>query len=155
MFQADQFHKPTRTVNRVFLHCTASSDPALSGDKLVAEVTEWHKKRKFRTVGYHYLIDFAGTILPGRKLEDIPAAQEGHNTGTIAICCHGLKKSDFTEPQMNALRSLCVVINAAYGGSVTFHGHREVANKECPVFDYKQVLGLDDNGLMSASAVGV
>ena len=39
-----------------------------------------------------------------------------------------------------------MAINNAYAGSVTFHGHREVAAKACPVFDYKDVLKLNAFG---------
>ena len=31
---------------------------------------------------------------------------------------------------------------------MSFHGHREVASKACPVFDYKKVLKLDEYGTL-------
>jgi len=57
----------------------------------------------------------------------------------------GLKEDDFTAKQFRTLRYLCNSINNAIP-NVTFHGHNEVANKECPVFNYREVLGLDDYG---------
>ncbi len=85
----------------------------------------------------------SGQLEPGRPLERTPAAQGGNNRGTIAICLHGLDEDKFTSQQFGKLKSLAVEINNAYSGEVTFHGHREVAAKACPVFDYKQVLKLD------------
>ena len=56
----------------------------------------------------------------------------------------------FTPAQFDALRDLCVQINAAYDGKVTFHGHQEVANRACPVFDYRRELGLSAQGYLRA-----
>jgi len=106
---------------------------------------EWHEKRGWRDVGYHFFIKKDGTVQNGRDLEWTPSAQRGHNTGTIAICLHGLLEENFTQSQFSSLRRLCRHINSIYS-DITFHGHKEVANKSCPVFDYVDVLGLDDEG---------
>lgn len=144
---AISFIKPKRLVTRIFLHCTAYGHGDLMGKALLDAVTSWHKVRGFRTTGYHYIIDRNGELIPTyRSLEDIPAAQEGNNTGTIAICLDGLKQSDFNEKQFATLRELANEIDSAYNGLVHYHGHCEVANKECPVFDYKKVLNLNPKG---------
>jgi peptidoglycan hydrolase-like protein with peptidoglycan-binding domain len=44
------------------------------------------------------------------------------------------------------VRQLCREIDEAYDGQVTFHGHCEVSSKSCPVFAYREVLGLDASG---------
>lgn len=137
------FKKPRRWVNRVFLHCSASDNPAHDD---VSVMDAWHKARGWSGVGYHFFIKKNGTIQVGRPIEQVPAAQGGNNAGTIAICCHGLLKEKFTEAQFNAVRALCKDINNAYNGRITFHGHCEVSSKTCPVYDYKAVLKLDKNG---------
>ncbi|GLS86665.1 hypothetical protein GCM10010873_16390 [Cypionkella aquatica] len=134
------FKKPARPVTRVFVHCSASDNPAHDN---VATMDAWHKARGWSGVGYHFFIRKDGTLEMGRDLEKIPAAQEGNNVGTIAICLHGLLEEKFTEEQFKTLRSLCRQINKAYRNIMTFHGHCEVANKTCPVIDYRKVLGLD------------
>lgn len=146
------FIKPKRAVSRVFIHCSASDNPAHDN---AATMDAWHRARKppFKEIGYHCFIRKDGSLEDGRSLEKAPAAQEGHNAGTIAICLHGLDEDKFTAAQFDTLRKLCGDINAAYGGRVTFHGHREVANKTCPVFDYRAVLGLDAQGRMGGAAV--
>ncbi|MBB4316051.1 N-acetylmuramoyl-L-alanine amidase [Roseospira marina] len=142
------YRPPGREVRRVFLHCSASDADTsdYEGDHLVRTVRTWHVQRGWSDVGYHYLIDRAGRIMPGRDLERIPAAQKGHNTGSVAIMVHGL--TQFSDASLAACRSLCVAINAAHGGRVTFHGHCEVSAKSCPVFDYRSLLGLDSAGRM-------
>lgn len=138
------FIKPNRPVDRVFLHCSASSNKRHGNVEIIRQ---WHKQRGWSDIGYHYFIPFEGKIQIGRDIEKTPAAQQGHNTGTIAICLHGLKKTDFTYDQFEALRNFCTQINNAYD-NITFHGHCEVSAKACPVFDYKAQLGLTPAGRM-------
>lgn len=137
------FAPPTRRVERVFIHCSASD-----AHNSVATIRMWHKLRGFRDIGYHYFIDREGMIHAGRDIEEVPAAQEGHNQKTLAVCVDGL--SNFTPESLLALSKFCHSIHEAYrdvGKRVTFHGHREVnPHKTCPVFDYKTLLGLNERG---------
>ncbi len=137
------FKKPQRRVDRVFLHCSASDNASHDN---VATIRRWHKARGFSDVGYHFFIHKNGKISKGRPIDKIPAAQHGNNTGTIAICLHGLKKGKFTQAQFKAIQSLSQEINRAYFSNISFHGHKEVSAKACPVFDYKKVLKLDKYG---------
>lgn len=137
------FVKPRREVTRIFIHCTAS-DYDHHDD--VSVVDEWHRDRGWDGIGYHYLIKKSGELQVGRSLEKNPVAQAGNNSRTIAICLHGLEATKFTRAQMDTLLTLCDEINLQYQGEVTFHGHREVSNKACPVIDYVSLLGLDAEG---------
>jgi N-acetyl-anhydromuramyl-L-alanine amidase AmpD len=141
------FKKPKRDVDTVFLHCSASDN--YDHDD-ISVIRDWHLKRGFDDVGYHFFIKKNGTVQLGRSLEETPAAQQGYNLGSIAICLHGLKKENFTKEQYNSLVELCNQIDRAYG-KILFRGHKEVSNKECPVFDYKAVLNLDDKGYIKSS----
>jgi len=145
MYIMIEFVKPKRQVDRVFLHCSASSRPEHGS---VDVIKAWHLQRGWSDIGYHYFLPFNGDIQIGRDLENKPAAQAGHNRGTIAICLHGLLKTDFTYNQFDALQGFCKQINNAYSGKISFHGHCEVSEKPCPVFDYKEVLNLSDSGYL-------
>jgi N-acetyl-anhydromuramyl-L-alanine amidase AmpD len=139
------FIKPKRNVYTVFIHCSASDNPDHDS---IDVINEWHQARGWSTVGYHYFIRKDGTIEEGRSLERTPAAQKGHNTGSIAICIHGLELALFTEEELASLRHLCEEINESYK-DITFHAHNEVnSNKTCPVIAVKEVLGLTDDGQM-------
>jgi hypothetical protein len=137
------FNKPRRPVTKVYIHCSASDNPDHDN---VATMDDWHKQRGWNGVGYHLFCRKSGQGELGRSLEKSPAAQGGHNRGTIAICLHGLVEDQFTKEQLDWLIDVCCQIDEAYGGNVTFHGHREVANKECPVINYKEILQLDEHG---------
>lgn len=139
---------PARPVHTVFLHCSASNRPEHDD---VTVMRSWHLQRGWSDVGYHAFVTMAGVIQPGRPLEVVPAAQEGHNTGSIAICAHGLNRDDFTPAQLRAVHTLCMRLRdqyAARGIKLRFRGHCEVSAKACPVFDYRSLLGLDPDGHM-------
>jgi N-acetylmuramoyl-L-alanine amidase len=140
------FAKPERAVDRVFLHCSASDRPEHDN---VETMRTWHLARGWSDVGYHYFIRKDGTVEDGRPVNLTPAAQGGNNTGTIAICLHGLAEENFTTDQYRSLISLCHEITNAYENMLTIHGHCEVSAKACPVFPYKAVLGLDAHGEMT------
>ena len=143
------FIEPHRRIDRVFLHCSASDDPNHDD---IRTIRDWHVNgRDWEDVGYHYFIRKDGTLEAGRPLERPPAAQAGHNAGTIAICLHGLSEERFAEGQYRTLIDLAREIDEACTGRITFHGHCEVSAKSCPVFPYRAVLGLDRDGRMSGS----
>lgn len=141
------FTRPNRHVDRVFLHCTASS---YDHHDDIEVVRAWHLGRGWSDVGYHYMIHKDGSISAGRDLEKTPAAQKGHNKGTIAIAMHGGQdaRDDFSTKQIVTLREFCEDIRYAYGGAITFHGHGEVVIRDCPIYDYKSYLKLDSTGRM-------
>ena len=143
------FTKPKRPISRVFLHCSASDNP---GHDNVATMRAWHLARGWSDVGYHAFVRKSGLLELGRSLELTPAAQEGHNTGTIAICAHGLLVDRFTAEQRATVVDFCEQVDRAYDGRVTFHGHCEVSAKTCPVYDYKAWLSLDAKGRMGRVA---
>ena len=139
------FEKPSRTVDRVFIHC---SDSDWKHHDDISVIRKWHVEGNgWNDVGYHYFIKRNGTIQKGRDLEITPSSQKDHNNKTISICLHGRER--FTKRQFESLKKLCLEINTLYKGKVTFHGHKEVAReKTCPNFDYVKVLNLDGHGRM-------
>lgn len=137
---------PSREIARVFIHCSASDN---QNHDNIQTIREWHLGRGWGDVGYHFFIDKTGNIYQGRPLELAPAAQRGHNEGSIAICLSGLR--NFWDAQFNSLQQLCILLNSLYPNTwtedyLTFHGHNEVSAKECPVFDYKKILALSPEG---------
>jgi hypothetical protein len=141
-----KINKSARKVTKVFLHCS-DSDHAHHDNAETIEA--WHKERGWSGIGYHFFVQKNGTIQYGRDIELVPAAQKGHNTGSIAICVHGKDIAKFTKEQRASLVALCLTLNKLYKGGLTFHGHKEVEpNKACPVFNYKLWLRLDKDGRM-------
>lgn len=142
------FAPPARAVHSLFFHCSASDRPEHDD---VSVMRDWHVNGNgWADVGYHYFVKKSGEWQAGRPLEKTPAAQgEGHNSGTIAVCLHGLAKPAFTSEQFRTGYAMVRAICDAYGERgvrIQVRGHCEVFPKECPVFDYRRAFGLDPYG---------
>ena len=142
------FRKPARHVDRVFLHCSASDDPDHDD---IDTIRRWHvDERGWSDVGYHYFIRSDGTLQEGRPLERIPAAQAGHNAGTVAICLHGLAEESFTgrpapHPDRPRPRDRRGAVPAASPSTAIARCRRNPAR----CFPTREVLGLDGEGRMT------
>jgi hypothetical protein len=138
-----------RDIKVVFLHCSASDNP--KHDSWLVMDT-WHRQRGFAGIAYHLFIRKDGSVELGRDFNVIPSAQQGHNTGSLAICAHGLLKENFTKVQLDAVKGLCVALRDEFlkqkHVTLRFRGHCEVSSKSCPVYPYKELLHLDSKGHM-------
>jgi hypothetical protein len=135
-------------VDRIIIHCAATPPDMDIG---VAEITDWHIKRGFRTVGYHRVIRRNGVIELGRpwdydgqvELEEVGAHALGYNKNSFGICLVGGVDDDlspqfnFTRPQMS---NLAMEINRQriLTPDIIVMGHNEVSEKPCPCFNVHQ-----------------
>lgn len=132
-------------VREIVLHCSATRPGWMADQPLraqVAEIRRWHiEDRKWRDIGYHWIIGRDGSILPGRRETEIGAGVEGHNRGVIHICLiggHGAASSDrfsdhFTAAQRVSARQLIDGVNMRTRIE-RVSGHNEWAAKACPGF---------------------
>lgn len=130
-----------RRIDEIIVHCSATAEGRDFG---VADIRRWHRLRRFRDVGYHYVVRLDGTVERGRPEGVAGAHCLGHNGGSIGVCYVGGCKCDGRTPadtrtveQKEALMGLLRRLCAAYPGA-TVHGHREFAAKACPCFDAKE-----------------
>jgi len=77
------------------------------------DIDRWHKERGWDGVGYHYVIEWDGTVKVGRPLSKVGAhAKTGkpyNRNGThIGICLVGCDK--FTAKQLSNLRKFILVL---------------------------------------------
>ena len=131
-------------VTEAILHCAAVPSGwylQIRDWQIVPIIREWHKRRGWRDIGYHYVIPPNGAILTGRPADQIGAGVQGHNRGVLHILM--IEKSEikqvgkfhdfYTEKQRDAVRGL---VRTFAIGKVT--GHNEYAPKLCPGFKVKQ-----------------
>lgn len=135
-------------INNLIIHCSATPPDMDIG---VKEIREWHKRRGFRDVGYHYIIRRDGIIEPGRKLnddgqlelEEVGAHTLGYNRNSIGYCLvggindNGDPEFNFTSHQIMYLYWSVWDWTATLVG-LSIHGHNEFANKACPCFNVHQ-----------------
>lgn len=114
--------EPTR-VRWIFVHTAA-----YSGDCGVAEIRDWHLRRGWDDIGYHFVVRRDGTVEEGREVGWAGAHVEGCNTKSIGICCEGHGDyEDHTPAQRDGLLRLCRTLMERYDiNPRRVLGHREV-----------------------------
>ncbi len=126
-------------VEKLIVHCSATRE----GQHITVDtIRDWHvNERKWRDVGYHYIVYLDGSIHKGRK-DNVPGAHcRQYNKSSLGICYIGGVESDGktpkdtrTEAQKESLEALLLTLKATHTDSIV-HGHRDFANKACPSFD--------------------
>ncbi|MCJ8521304.1 hypothetical protein ABID21_004422 [Pseudorhizobium tarimense] len=120
-----------RKIRQLVVH-TAAADIA---NVDVSEIDDWHRKRGWKGIGYHYvIIDDRHGSLPdgalqeGRPEEEVGAHVAGLNRFSIGVCCvgHGDRR-DFTVKQKDTLTDLLAQLAQRYDVPVeNIIGQREV-----------------------------
>lgn len=137
-------------VTEVIIHTTATGADWWKGKtaaQMVAEITGWHRKNGWRTIGYHGLIAPDGSWAPGRPFTEKGAHVKERNSGTIGITLVPIKDVDprrvgrfedyYTEAQRKALKAKIAAI-AAMTDLKTVSGHNDHTKaKTCPGFYVK------------------
>ena len=150
-----------KRVDEIIIHCTATPrDTVVTID----DIEQWHLKRGFTGIGYHYVIGLNGEKWNGRDVDLIGAHVNGYNAHSIGISYVGglenkpgvpynkLKAKDTrTEAQKASLLSLLVELRKLYP-KAKISGHRDFSPdknhngivepqewiKCCPSFDAKK-----------------
>lgn len=133
-----------RKISELIWHCTATPE---GREVSVAEITEWHRQRGWKTIGYHKVVHLDGSVENGRPESQIGAHVAGHNTGTIGYVYVGGVKKDGktpkdtrTDAQKATMLRLTKEAVAKYG-LTKVSGHRDYAAKACPCFDARKEYG--------------
>lgn len=140
-------------VDEIIVHCAATRADWMAGRPLaekVAEIRRWHMSAplNWKDIGYHWIIDRDGKVLPGRK-ETVIGAHAGaeKNRGTLGVCLiggHGSSENDrflqhYTRQQDITLRQMIEAISTRTAiRRVT--GHNNFAAKACLGFQVSQWL---------------
>ena len=66
----------------IVIHCAATK-PSMDID--INVVDQWHRKRGFFSVGYHFVIKLDGTRQVGRSLDEVGGHAKGFNHKSIGI----------------------------------------------------------------------
>lgn len=139
--QDGSVNKSRRYINEIIVHCSATPE---GKDFTVADITAWHKKRGYSTIGYHYVVYRDGTVHNGRDVNLVGAHCLGHNANSIGVCyigglsANGKRSEDTrTAAQRLGLMTLLLQLRKLYPNA-RIRGHRDFAAKDCPSFDATQ-----------------
>lgn len=106
-----------RTITLIIIHC---SDVRPNQTSRAAQIDQWHKKRGWKCIGYHYVIRRDGSIERGRPESMVGAHCLNHNQHSIGVCYEsGLdangKAADTRTPKQRAsMRALLVELKQSY-----------------------------------------
>lgn len=133
--------KSKRTITEIIVHCTATAE---GKDYTVDDIRKWHKERGWSDIGYHYVIDRKGHILPGRDVDTVGAHCEGHNAHSIGVvyiggvsALNGKPKDTRTLAQKAGLIRCLTELKSLYP-QAKIYGHCDFTkSKPCPCFDAK------------------
>ena len=116
-----------RKVNKIVIHCTATKEGI---NVSPATIKQWHLKRGFSDIGYHYIIGIDGKINAGRPVSRAGAHVKNGNSDSIGISyvggldSNGKGKDTRTEEQKNSLIKILKVLKNIYP-QASIHGHRD------------------------------
>lgn len=127
-----------RTITLLIIHCSAVKSDQTSS---ACQIDEWHKKRGWKCIGYHYLIRRDGSIELGRPESMVGAHCQNHNQHSIGICYEGGldangKPTDTRTPEQRAsMRALLVELKQSYPRALIMGHNVFNPQKSCPCFD--------------------
>lgn len=145
---------PARRITEIIIHCEATPE---GEDFTPQQVSQWHKERRFSPyirdgktyyIGYHYVIQLDGRIIPCRPEAIKGCHCTGHNANSIGISYVGgcpprtvkdwnrKAKDTRTPAQKASMLKLLKELKAKYPAA-KIYGHRDFAAKPCPSFDAK------------------
>ena len=145
-----RLYQGSAEVDEIILHCTDTRPEWMENDSLSAKIKEidrWHRLRGFSMIGYHWIIDRDGTVLPGRPETKIGAHVKEANVGTIGISLvggYGGAATDdfdehFTAAQRKAVLAKIEEIRTR-ARIAKISGHNDYAAKACPCFNVREFL---------------
>ena len=129
-----------RKIDYIVIHCTATQP----NTKKEAILSYWKNTLKWKTVGYHRLIDANGVIHELAKFEQITNGVKGYNSESIhfsyigGIDESGRPKDTRTLKQKESLLYLVKQAKKQFPNAIV-QGHKDFKGvaKACPSFDAK------------------
>lgn len=130
---------PMNGINRITVHHEGSStfwsaDYNTTATR-IENIRHYHVgERRFGDIGYHYIVDRAGTVWEGRDIRYQGAHVSEQNEHNIGIMCLGnFDKQSPTDAQLGALRATVAGLAAHYRVSRSrIYTHRELGPTTCP-----------------------
>lgn len=130
-----------KDVQFITLHCSATRPTQIAG---VKEIRQWHRKKGWADIGYHFVVRRDGRVEKGRPITETGAHVQGWNKNNVGICLEGgindkfQPENNFTREQWRALKPLVASLRVK-APKAKIVGHRDFpkVDKACPCFDAK------------------
>lgn len=130
-----------RRIDYIVVHCTATPQ-----DTTIASIIRyWKDVLKWKSPGYHYIIDAVGTVTQLQSEDKLANGVKGHNANSIHISyiggveMNGKPVDNRTAPQKAAIIATIQRLKRKYPNAKV-QGHRDFPGvaKACPSYDPKK-----------------
>ena len=127
-----------RSITLLIIHCSAVRPGQTSSAR---QIDQWHRRRGWKCIGYHYVVRRDGSIEPGRAETDVGAHCKNHNKYSLGICYEGGLDADGhpcdtrTPAQKQSLTTLLKQLKTRYPHACIASHHTFDPFKPCPCFD--------------------
>jgi N-acetyl-anhydromuramyl-L-alanine amidase AmpD len=144
--ESGEYMSGPSAVRFLVLHCSATK---VTSNYTAEQLERDHKKRGFRTVGYHFYIRKDGTVTKHRGLLEVGAHCKPYNRCSIGICYEGGLDKDGnpadtrTTAQTEQIQLLFMRLHKLFPAA-HICGHRDLPGttpKACPCLDTAAVFG--------------
>lgn len=130
-----------RKINKIVVHCTATQQTI----NIQSIINYWKITLKWKSMGYHYIIEANGNTVQLTNLELIANGASGYNSNSIHIAYIGgidykrIPIDNRTSQQKIALKILIMQLVSKFPDAEIL-GHYQLPNvkKACPCFDAKK-----------------
>lgn len=131
--------QPDSSIREFFLHHPAAPhdlsnlDTDSEHDSYMRSIQDFHMDvRKWSDIAYSFAVFQDGSVYRGRGRTYVPAAQLGHNTGTIAVLCVVGDQEAPTHQLYVSLARLKDRMDREVGRDLEVRAHSDVFPTECP-----------------------
>lgn len=130
-----------RKIKYIAIHCSATSQSAT----IDSIKRYWREKLKWRSPGYHYIIEADGNVTQLHDEQLASNGVRGYNDTSINVCyiggvdASGRSVDNRTYAQKQSLENVVRILRATYPNAIV-QGHRDFPKvaKDCPCFDAKK-----------------
>ena len=128
-----------RNIQYLVIHHSASS---LS--TTLEDIRRWHiEEQDWVDVGYHWVIESDGSLLPGRSVYLMGAHVRGRNRESLGVCLVGdntVESRRWNKKQIKSLKELSKSCQMVFP-DLKVVGHRDLnENTLCPGLDVQEIL---------------
>lgn len=115
-----------------YIHYDGAAHINITGDQVPRRIDEEHKGNSWSGIGYHFVVDQAGTVFEGRGWDLQGAHCPGHNRSAFGVQIAIGGDQQPTAAALNAAVDLYEEACRRTGRQLSKHGHRDGFNTDCP-----------------------
>jgi hypothetical protein len=137
----DRMPQNPRAVTELFIHWPGDAPASWAHVNTPAEeraalrgIQAFHMgpERRWADIAYSFMVFQSGRVYRGRGMHVVPAAQLGHNTGTVAVLCLVGPNDAPSQALLEGVQGTIHYCERRAGRKLTVRPHNAVTPTDCP-----------------------